>query len=267
MKRLVSILLLAITVATGFAQSSTPDYIQKAKVGLTQYYPQFKDYFEPIFTRTFKLSTSSQNIINTKIHENFDLFDEELPTEKDKVTTILLVLENVISGQDQLSKSINNTTRGKDLIAIAEEISNDINQQARDDRNQAKAEIDQAKAEIEQIEQAKAEIEQAKAEIEQAKAEIEQTKQRTNLIKRRTNKLNEIINYINSNEIKKETIGKIVDKMEEYFTLFEIKEIKEDQWLQKMIMHYINYTRQINRVPSKLGENFIDEYNRITKNM
>ena len=236
MKRLVSILLLVFGVATGFAQSSTPDYIQKAKVGLTQYYPQFKDYFEPIFARTFKLSTSSQNIINTKIHENFDLFDEELPTEKDKVTTILLVLENVISGQDQLSKSINNTTRGKDLIAIAEEISNDINQQARDDRNQAKA-------------------------------EIEQTKQRTNLIKRRTNKLNEIINYINSNEIKKETIGKIVDKMEEYFTLFEIKEIKEDQWLQKMIMHYINYTRQINRVPSKLGENFIDEYNRITKNM
>ena len=243
MKRLVSILLFVFAVATGFAQSSTPDYIQKAKVGLTQYYPQFKDYFEPIFARTFKLSTSSQNIINTKIHENFDLFDEELPTEKDKVTTILLVLENVISGQDQLSKSINNTTRGKDLIAIAEEISNDINQQARDDRNQAKAEIDQAKA------------------------EIEQTKQRTNLIKRRTNKLNEIINYINSNEIKKETIGKIVDKMEEYFTLFEIKEIKEDQWLQKMIMHYINYTRQINRVPSKLGENFIDEYNRITKNM
>ena len=229
MKRFVSILLLVFAVTTGFAQSSTPDYIQKAKVGLTQYYPQFKDYFEPIFARTFKLSTSSQNIINTKIHENFDLFDEELPTEKDKVTTILLVLENVISGQDQLSKSINNTTRGKDLIAIAEEISNDINQQA--------------------------------------KAEIEQTKQHTNLIKRRTNKLNEIINYINSNEIKKETIGKIVDKMEEYFTLFEIKEIKEDQWLQKIIMHYINYTRQINRVPSKLGENFIDEYNRITKNM
>ena len=229
MKRLVSILLLVFGVTTSFAQSSTPDYIQKAKIGLNQYYPQFKDYFEPIFARTVKLSTSSQNIINTKIHENFDLFDEELPTEKDKVTTILLVLENVISGQDQLTKSINNTTRGKDLIAIAEEISNDINQQA--------------------------------------KAEIEQTKQHTNLIKRRTNKLNEIINYINSNEIKKETIGKIVDKMEEYFTLFEIKEIKEDQWLQKIIMHYINYTRQSNRVPSKLGENFIDEYNRITKNM
>ena len=110
MKRLVSILLFVFAVATVFAQSSTPDYIQKAKIGLNQYYPQFKDYFEPIFARTFKLSTSSQNIINTKIHENFDLFDEELPTEKDKVTTILLVLENVISGQDQLSKSINITT-------------------------------------------------------------------------------------------------------------------------------------------------------------
>ena len=241
MKRLVSILLLVFAVTTGFAQSSTPDYIQKAKVGLTQYYPQFKDYFEPIFARTLKLSTSSQNIINTKIHENFDLFDEELPTEKDKVTTILLVLENVISGQDQLSKSINNTTRGKDLIAIAEEISNDINQQARDDRNQAKAEIDQAKA------------------------EIEQTKQRTNLIKRRTNKLNEIINYINSNEIKKETIGKIVDKMEEYFTLFEIEETQNNIGLQAILKHYINLTKQINRRPSALGQKFIDEYNRITK--
>ena len=123
MKRLVSILLLVFAVATGFAQSSTPDYIQKAKVGLTQYYPQFKDYFEPIFARTLKLSTSSQNIINTKIHENFDLFDEELPTEKDKVTTILLVLENVISGQDQLSKSINNTAKGtkQELIVTKQE--------------------------------------------------------------------------------------------------------------------------------------------------
>ena len=248
MKIFVSILLLVFGVTTCFAQSSTPDYIQKAKVGLNQYYPQFKDYFEPIFTRTFKLSTSSQNIINTKIHENFDLFDEELPTEKDRVTTILLVLEKVISGQVQLSKSIETTTKGKDLIEIADEISNDVNQQARADR-----------------EQAKAEIEQAKAEIEQTKAEIEQTKQHTNLIKRRTNKLNEIINYINSNEIKKETIGKIVDKMEEYFTLFEIEETQNNIGLQAILKHYINLTKQINRHPNAIGQKFIDEYNRITK--
>lgn len=227
MKIFVSILLLVFEVTTSFAQSSTPDYVQKAKVGLNQYYPQFKDYFEPIFTRTFKLSTSSQNIINTKIHENFDLFDEELPTEKDRVTTILLVLEKVISGQVQLSKSIETTTKGKDLIEIADEISNDVNQQARADREQAEAEID--------------------------------------LIKRRTNKLNEIEEIIKSNEISKETIGKIIDKTEEYFTLFEIEETQNNIGLQAILKHYINLTKQINRRPSPLGQKFIDEYNRIAK--
>jgi hypothetical protein len=227
MKRLVSILLLVFAVATGFAQSSTPDYIQKAKVGLTQYYPQFKDYFEPIFTRTFKLSTSSQNIINTKIHDNFDLFDEELPTEKDRVTTILLVLEKVISGQVQLSKSIETTTKGKDLIEIADEISNDANQQARAESEQAQAEIDQ--------------------------------------IKRRNNKLDEIKEVINSNGISQETIGKIADKIEEYFTLFEIEETQNNIGLQTILKQYINLTKQINRRPNALGQKFIDEYNRITK--
>ena len=241
MKRLVSILLLVFAVATGFAQSSTPDYIQKAKVGLTQYYPQFKDYFEPIFARTLKLSTSSQNIINTKIHENFDLFDEELPTEKDKVTTILLVLENVISGQDQLSKSINNTAKGKDLIEIAEEISNDANKQARADRDQARAET------------------------EQARADREKNQQRIALIQERNNKLNEIKEVINSNGISQETIGKIADKIEEYFTLFEIEETQNNIGLQAILKQYINITKQINRRPNALGQKFIDEYNRITK--
>ena len=255
MKRLVSILLFVFAVATGFAQSSTPDYIQKAKVGLTQYYPQFKDYFEPIFARTVKLSTSSQNIINTKIHENFDLFDEELPTEKDKVTTILLVLENVISGQDQLSKSINNTAKGKDLIEIAEEISNDANKQARADRDQARAETDQARAETEQ----------ARAETEQARADREKNQQRIALIQERNNKLNEIKEVINSNGISKETIGKIADKIEEYFTLFEIEETQNNIGLQTILKQYINITKQINRRPNALGQKFIDEYNRITK--
>ena len=248
MKRLVSILLFVFAVATGFAQSSTPDYIQKAKVGLTQYYPQFKDYFEPIFARTVKLSTSSQNIINTKIHENFDLFDEELPTEKDKVTTILLVLENVISGQDQLSKSINNTAKGKDLIEIAEEISNDANKQARADRDQARADRDQARAET-----------------EQARADREKNQQRIALIQERNNKLNEIKEVINSNGISKETIGKIADKIEEYFTLFEIEETQNNIGLQTILKQYINITKQINRRPNALGQKFIDEYNRITK--
>ena len=209
-------------------QSSIPNYINQAQAAVRKYYPQYEEYFNKIFTRANRLSISSQNLVNKKIDENFDLFEEELTSEKDKITTILLVLEKVISNQNELSKTIKN----KDLIEIATEISNDINQQARADRDQARADRDQII-------------------------------QETNLIKRRTNKVNEIINYINSNEINKETMENIVNKIEEYFTLFEIKDVKEEQWLQKMINHYINYTKQINRTPSNLWKRFIEEYIKI----
>ena len=221
------------------AQGSAPDYIAQAQAGVKKYYPEYEEYYKPIFTRTYKLSISSQDIINTKIHENFDLFDEELPTEKDRVTTILLVLEKVISGQDQLSKSIEKTTKGKDLIEIAEEISNDANQQARADRDQARADRDQARADRDQIQQ------------------------ETNILRKRNDKTEEIIHLMKSNEKSKETIGKILDKMEEYFTLFEIKEIKTNNGLQEMIKQYINLTKQINRAPSNIGKSFIDEYNKL----
>jgi hypothetical protein len=78
-------------------QASVPNYIVQAEAGVKKFYPQYVEYFKPIFTRTYKLSTSSQNIINTKVQENFEYFDEELPTEKDRVTTILLVLEEIIA--------------------------------------------------------------------------------------------------------------------------------------------------------------------------
>ena len=202
-------------------QSALPNYIKQAQAAVRKYYPQYEEYFNKIFTRANRLSNSSQNLVNKKIDENFDLFEEELTSEKDKISTVLLVLEKVISNQNELSKSIKN----KDLIEIATEISNDINQQARADRDQ--------------------------------------TIQETNLIKRRTNKLNEIINYINSNEINKETMENIVNKIEEYFTLFEIKDVKEEQWLQKIIKHYINCSNQINRAPSQRWKIFIEEYKKV----
>ena len=223
-------------------QFSIPNYINQAQTAVRKYYPQYEEYFNKIFTRANRLSNSSQNLVNKKIDENFDLFEEELTSEKDKITTILLVLEKVISNQNELSKSIKN----KDLIEIATEISNDINQQARADRDQARADRDQARADR-----------------DQARADRDQTIQETNLIKRRTNKLNEIINYINSNEINKETMGNIVNKIEEYFTLFEIKDVKEDQGLQKIIKHYINCSNQINRAPSQRWKIFIEEYKKV----
>ena len=213
-------------------QTTLPNYIKQAENWVRKYYPQYEGYYNAIFKRTYRLSISSQNIINKKIKENFELFEEELPTEKDKVTTILLVLEKIISWQDWLAKEIKWSAKGRGLIEIAEEISNDANQQAEADR-------------------------------EQMRADREQIQQETSIIKKRTNKLNEISNYINWNEINRETMEGIIIKIEEYFNLFEIKEIKEDQKLQKMIKQYINYIKQINKKPSNRWKMFIEEYYRI----
>ena len=229
-------------------QASVPNYIAQAEAGVKKYYPQYVEYFKPIFTRTYKLSTSSQNIINTKVQENFELFDEELPSEKDRITTILLTLEKTISNTDQLAKSMKWTSKGNDLIAIAEEIINDAEQQAEAESAKFKAERNSIKAERNSI-----------------KAERNSIKAETARIKQRTNKLNEIYNYIKSNEINKKTMEGITIKIEEFFNLYEKKEIKEDQQLQKMIVHYINYTKQINRTPSKLWQEFINEYNKVKK--
>lgn len=95
MKRIVCTLLMAIAMTTGFAQT-TPDYVQKAKAGLTQYYPQFKNYFEPIFAKIMGLKENSRSIINTKTQENIEIFSDEIESEKDKTAIILLVLEGIV---------------------------------------------------------------------------------------------------------------------------------------------------------------------------
>ena len=222
-------------------QASVPNYIGQAEAGVKKYYPQYVEYFKPIFTRTYKLSTSSQNIINTKVQENFEYFDEELPSEKDRITTILLTLEKTISNTDQLAKSMKWTSKGNDLIAIAEEIINDAEQQA-------------------EAESAKFKAETAKAKAETAKNEAKIAR-----IKQRNKKLDEINNYINTNEINKKTMEGIVDKIEEYLKLCEIEETREDIGVQAIIEQYINCTKQINRTPSKLWQEFINEYNKVKK--
>ena len=128
MKRLVSILLLVFGVTTSFAQSSTPDYVQKAKVGLNQYYPQFKDYFEPIFAKYNQLSAKTHNIFYSKIYDNFDTFEEELTTERDKCATILTAIDDLLGDKKfKNSKKQVDSPEGEDLInSIASEIASDI---------------------------------------------------------------------------------------------------------------------------------------------
>ena len=234
MKRLVSILLLAITVATGFAQSSTPDYIQKAKVGLNQYYPQFKDYFEPIFGKIMGLKDSSRNLINSKIHDNLDTFSDEISSEKEKNTVVLLVLERFV-GKDQFKKSAVFGATDEDIrIAVENEIVYDVELTI--------------KKEIRENEKVVRENEKIVRENE-----------------KRIAKLKEIISLVNNSTKSRETTEKIAIKIEEFFDLYEVNDIKDVSGLQNVIKQYIDFNKQINRRPRATGQKFIDEYNRITK--
>lgn len=244
MKILVSILLLVFGVTTCFAQSSTPDYIQKAKVGLNQYYPQFKDYFEPIFAEYNNMGANVHKTFNSKIHDNFDTYKEELTSDRDKCATILTVMDDIFGDKTYIkSKKTVDSSDGEDLInSIASEIIFDIDVKVKRDLREAKERHEKAK------------IEHAKAKTELAKTE------------ERNKKLKEIINILNNSTNSRESIEKIVVSIEDYYKLFEVSEIKEESGLQGIIKQYIDLNKQINRRPSALGQKFIDEYNRITKN-
>ena len=227
MKRLVSILLLVFAVATGFAQSSTPDYIQKAKVGLTQYYPQFKDYFEPIFAKYEKLGTSTHIIFNSKIHENFDTFEEELTTDRDKCATILTAIDNLLGDKKfKNTKKQVDSSDGEDLIkAIASEITSDIRVQF-------------------------------SKELKLSEKELAKSKERLAKIK----ELNPKLNATNTDNPKE-----ILLVIEESLGLFDLSEVQADQTIQEIIKYYISISQKANHTPSPTAQKFIDEYNRITK--
>ena len=227
MKRLVSILLFVFAVTTGFAQSSTPDYIQKAKIGLNQYYPQFKDYFEPIFAEYAKWGSNDHNTINSKIHDNFDIFEEELTTDRDKCATILTALDNLLGDKKfKNSKKQVDSPDGEDLIkAIASEITSDISVQF-------------------------------SRELKDSRERLAKSEERLAKIK----ELNSKLNATNTDNPKG-----ILLVIEESLGLFDLSEVQADQTILEIIKYYISISQKANHTPSPLGQKFIDEYNRITK--
>ena len=233
MKRLVSILLLVFVVATGFAQSSTPDYIQKAKVGLNQYYPQFKDYFEPIFAEYNRMGATVSNIFNTKIHENFQIFDEELTTDRDKCATILTAMDDILGDKTYInSKKVIDNSDGVDLInGIANEIANDIKVRFSREFRESRERL-------------------AKSEERLAKA------------MEKSEKIKKLKNAINANNANPKPV---LLAIEELLEVSELSEVKVDQGTQEIIKYYISISQKANHTPSPTGQKFVDEYNRITK--
>ena len=255
MKRLVSILLLVFVVATGFAQSSNPDYIQKAKVGLNQYYPQFKDYFEPIFADTDNLSLSGwKKVINKKIQENFDIFDEEITTERDKCATILTTLDDLLGDKTfKRSKKHVDTSDGEDLInSIASEIASDIKVQFSRELRESR----------ERLANEKERLANEKERLANEKERLAKEKERSiriNNVKDAIKKVKDTINASNSNT------KQVLLAIEDLFDVSELSDVKESPGTQEIIKHYISISQKANHTPSPTAQKFIDEYNRITK--
>jgi len=74
-------------------QQTTPDYMSQVEAGVKKYYPQYADYFVTIIGTISKIPTNIKNKINTIIEENFEIFEDDITTEKDKITSILMFYE------------------------------------------------------------------------------------------------------------------------------------------------------------------------------
>jgi hypothetical protein len=48
-------------------QTNVPDYISQAKVAVKKYYPQYEEYFKPIFDQISKIDQEYINVINNNL--------------------------------------------------------------------------------------------------------------------------------------------------------------------------------------------------------
>lgn len=234
MKKLFITLVLMSASLCAFAQT---DYISQAQAAVKKYYPQHVEYFNPIFAKINNLKSDTKSMINNRIKGNLELFDEELPTDKDKMTTILLVLEKLLE-QNQFIKSFDvGIKKTEDFREeIAKEIASEI------------------------IADSKKRLAAAEGELAAAEGELAVTKAKNS-------KLKEIINLAyNSNDKNKETAKNIVLKMDEFFGLYDDNELRKDieegDGVQRIIKQYIILTKEYGISPSAIGKKVIDAYNK-----
>ena len=222
--------LATLPTMTGVAQSSIPDYIAQAQAAVKKYYPQYEEYFDPIFMIFSQANKDEISIINKKIYENFDIFSEELQNNKDKIATILITLENLI-WQNVFSNALDiNEGKNKYINSkeIAKEIVYDINSNL-----------------------------------------LKWLKETKEIIERKTNQINKINTITKTlNAWKTETRDDILNllvQIEDFFLEIDSNWIKNSKWLQSVIQSYISLNKKINREPNAEWNKVIDEYNKITK--
>lgn len=86
----------ASPIVENVEQQSTPNYMNQVEAWVKKYYPQYADYFKPAIEIMNWIPQSVKEKINFIIDDNFDLFEDDITSEKDKITTILMFYENYL---------------------------------------------------------------------------------------------------------------------------------------------------------------------------
>ena len=77
-------------------QQSTPDYINQAEAWVKKYYPQYAEYLKTTLEVISIIPKNTKNKINAIIEENFEIFEDDITNEKDRITTILMFYEHYL---------------------------------------------------------------------------------------------------------------------------------------------------------------------------
>lgn len=128
-------------------QATIPNYINQAQNWVKKYYPQHEEYFRKIINELKWMWEITKNTFNKKIQENFETFEEEITTEKDKCTTILIIIDNLLWNKDFIRSNITvDSPEWRDMIeGIANEISTDISIQLSKELKKVKEKHDKIK--------------------------------------------------------------------------------------------------------------------------
>lgn len=218
-------------------QQSIPDYVGQAPADVHNYYPQYEAYFKTIFDDMKELKPRTIALLNEEIHENMMLFEDDIKSEKDKRTIVLMALELLIVGKKHFTnaKDVQGPQGDNDYkFLIAEEIETSATERAKKNREQAQREHDRVKAKNAKLEEVIA-----------------------------------LINRLNEEGSLKAEIEKVLNGLEDYFALYNDEELeaelKQNQGVVKIIEWYIAFNKKLDRTPSALCQKIINEYNKYQK--
>lgn len=213
-------------------QQSTPDYISQAETWVKKYYPQYADYFKTTLEVISTIPENTRKMINTIIEENFEIFEDDITTEKDRITTILMFYEHYLWSSY--------FTNQNDVKNISKELWYDVRFSAA--KEISKWVIKNKWIKYQEVNKIQLEI------LNEKKAQNEKRK-----------------NGNNTPEIMQWDLEKILNIRIKLFdkNLIARSELKNIETITNDIKNYKEFCKITWKKPSPIWQKFIDEYNKI----